>query len=142
MIVDYIDSHRERFGVEPICEHLSEQGITIAPSTYYARKATPVTEAAVEEAYLANALYTLWQANWGVYGARKLHLAARRAGIEVGRDQVARLMRIVGITGAVRGRHRIRTTIRDHSAPRHPDLVRRGWDAPTTTDQLWVADFS
>jgi putative transposase len=60
----------------------------------------------------------------------------------LGRDQVARLMRIGGISGAVRGRHRTRTTATDCSAPRHPDLVKRAWTGPTERDQLWVADFS
>ena len=142
MIVAYIDSYRERFGVEPICAVLSESGITIAPSTYHAHKACPVSPAALEEAYLVNALVTLHQENWGVYGVRKLWHAARRAGLEVGRDQVGRLMGIAGIRGAVRGRHRTVTTRRDATAVRHPDLVQRGWDAPSDLDQLWVADFS
>jgi putative transposase len=142
MIVDYIDSHRERFGVEPVCAVLAAAGIKIAPSTYYARSRSPLTDAELGEAYLANQLRSLWQDNWGVYGARKLWHAARRAGYDLGRDQVARLMKIAGITGTVRGRHRTRTTIGDRSAPPHPDLVRRGWTAPTGCDQLWVADFS
>lgn len=142
MIVDYITRYRDRFGVEPICTVLTEHGITIAPSTYYQRIKTPLTDAALDEAYLANALVTLHRDNWGVYGVRKLWHAARRVGLDVGRDQVARLMGIAGITGAVRGRHRTTTTRRSDQAPRHPDLVNRGWDAPTAPDQLWVADFS
>jgi transposase InsO family protein len=142
MIVEYIDSQRGIHGVEPICTVLSEAGVQIAPSTYWARKAVPITPAELEEAYLVNALVTLWQANWGVYGARKLWHAARAAGLDVGRDQVARLMRIAGITGAVRGKHQTRTTVADDQAIRHPDHVHRGWDAPTEVDQLWVADFS
>ena len=101
-----------------------------------------MSAAALEEAYLANALVTLHQENWGVYGVRKLWHAARRAGLDVGRDQVGRLMRIAGIPASVRGRHRTRTTGGTAAAPRHPDLVKRGWDAPTGVDQLWVADFS
>ncbi len=142
MIVAYIESYRDRFGVEPICAVLSEHGCVIAPSTYYERRRRPVTEAELEEAYLANALVDLHRANWGVYGVRKLWHAARRAGLDVGRDQVGRLMRLVGIGGAVRGRHRTITTRRDDTAARHPDLVKRGWNAPTTVDHLWVADFS
>jgi putative transposase len=142
VIVDYIDSYRGQFGVEPICAVLSQHGLKIAPSTYYERRRHPVTGAELEDAYLANALVTLHAENWGVYGARKLHKAARRAGLVVGRDQVARLMRMAGITGAVRGRHRTITTRRDATAARHPDLVQRGWDVPTATDELWVADFS
>ena len=138
----YIDTYRDRFGVEPICAVLSEHGVTIAPSTYYAHKAHPVSDAVLEEAYLVNALVTLWQENWGVYGVRKMWHAARRAGLDVGRDQVGRLMAIAGIHGVVRGRHRTVTTRRDLAAVRHPDLVHRGWAAPTGPDQLWVADFS
>ena len=137
----YIDAYRQRFGVEPICAVLTEHGMKIAPSTYYAHKAAPVSEAALAEAYLVNALVTLWQENWGVYGVRKLWHAARRVGIEVGRDQVGRLMAIAGIHGVVRGRHRTVTTRRDGTAARHPDLVHRGWHAPTGPDQLWVADI-
>ena len=142
MIVDYIDTQRGRFGVEPVCAVLAQAGIQIAPSTYYARSQAALTEAELGDAYLANQLRSLWQTNWGVYGARKLWHASRRAGLQVGRDQVARLMRIAGITGTIRGKHRTVTTRRDETVPRHPDLVRRGWAAPTRVDQLWVADFS
>ena len=142
MIVAYIDAYRDRFGVEPICTVLSEHGCQIAPSTYYARVKAPVTDAERAEAYLVNALVDLHRANWGVYGVRKLWHAARRAGLEVGRDQVGRLMETGGLAGAVRGRHSTVTTRADRSAPRHPDLVQRGWDVPTAPDQLWVADFS
>jgi putative transposase len=68
VIVAYIDCFRSRFGVEPICAVLTEHGVTIAPSTYYAKRAQPVSPAALEEAYLVNALITLHDANWGVYG--------------------------------------------------------------------------
>lgn len=142
MIVGYIDEHKDRFGIEPICAELTGLGITIAPSTYYEKNARPVTQAALEEAYLVNALVTLHEENWGVYGVRKLWRAARAAGLDLGRDQVARLMRIGGLQGAVRGRHSVVTTRRDDTAARHPDLVGRDWDAPTAPDQLWVADFS
>jgi putative transposase len=142
VIVAYISCHRDRFGVEPICAVLSEHGIQIAPSTYYARLKAPVTAAELEDAYLVNALVDLHRANWGVYGARKLWHAARRGGLQVGRDQVGRLMGIGGITGAVRGRHRTVTTESNKAAPRHPDLVKRGWTSPIGVDQLWVADFS
>lgn len=142
MIVDYIESHRDRFGVEPICTVLSEHGCPIAPSTYYARRRQPVTDAELADAYLANALVTLWREEWGVYGTLKLWHHARHQGMDLGRDQVARLMRLAGISGVIRGRHTTTTTRRDRSAPRHPDLVGRAWDAPRAVDELWVADFS
>ncbi len=142
MIVTYISSFRDRFGVEPICAVLSEHGIQIAPSTYYAHLARPVSAAVLTDAYLADAVVTIHRANWAVYGVRKMWHAMRNAGHQLGRDQVGRLMRIAGVHGAVRGRHHTITTRRDESAPRHPDLVKRDWTVPERPDQLWVADLS
>jgi len=135
VIVEYIDGHRDGFGVEPICEVLQ-----VAPSTYYAAKSRPPSARARRDAVLGPALVELWEANYRVYGARKLWKAARRAGHDVGRDQVARLMRAAGIEGARRSR-RVRTTRRDDQAPRHPDLVQRDFTA-TGPNQLWVTDLT
>lgn len=121
---------------------LSEHGIQIAPSTYWAALKRPVSEAALAEAYLVNAAVSLWRRERGLYGVRKLHAAMRRDGYDVGRDQVGRLMRIAGIEGARRGKHSTTTTTRDSTATRHPDLVGRRWNSPTRPDELWVADFT
>lgn len=142
MIVAYIDGHKARFGVEPICRVLSAHGMQIAPSTYYAAVKTPVSASDLTDAYLVNALVDLFRANRSVYGLRKCWHAMRRGGHDVGRDQVGRLMRIGGIAGAVRGRHHTTTTRADAAAPRHPDLVERAWATPTRPDQWWVADFT
>jgi putative transposase len=85
-------------------------------------------------------LVQLWEDNYRVYGARKLWKAARRAGHDIGRDQVARLMRAAGIAGARRGK-RVRTTKPDPGSPRHPDLVGRDFTA-TAPNQLWVTDLT
>jgi putative transposase len=134
VIVDYIDQHRDRFGVEPICRELQ-----VAPSTYYAAKSRPPSARAVRDAVMIPILVALWAANYRVYGAHKLWKAARRAGHDIGRDQVARLMRTAGIEG-VRRLRRVRTTRPDDSAARHPDLVQRNFTA-TTPNQLWVTDI-
>jgi len=127
VIVAYIDAYKQRFGVEPISRVLSEHGIPIALSTYYAHVAQRVSDADWDDAQLANRLLDLWRANWPVYGIDKLAAAARRAGLDVGRDQVGRLMGIVGISGAVRGRHRTVTTRQDPAAPRQLDRCKRAW---------------
>ena len=66
--------------------------------------------------------------------------AARRAGIDVGRDQVARLMRLAGIEG-IRRRRRVRTTRPDSGAVRPADLVERDFSA-TEPNRLWVSDLT
>jgi transposase InsO family protein len=145
VILDYIDHHRH-LGVETICRVLTDHGIQIAPSTYHARHAVPVTDAELADAYAANALVDVWRAERGLYGIRKLWHALRRQRPEyagIGRDQVGRLMRLAGLTGVVRGRsRRTVTTTADRSAPRAVDLVNRAWHTPTGPDQWWVADFT
>ena len=114
----------------------------IAPHTYYRWWACPVRPAELEEAYLVNAIVDIYRRNKCVYGVRKMWHAARRAGLALGRDQVGRLMRMAGVQGVRRGAHRTVTTTRDERAPRHPDLVKRGWTAPNRPDAVWVADFT
>jgi putative transposase len=142
VIVDYIQRHRDRFGVEPICRVLREHGLAIAPSTFHARQAQPVSQADWDDAHTANAAVDLWREHRGVYGADKLATAMRKSGWKLGRDQVARLMRIVGIEGVRRGRHRTVTTRQDPTAERHPDLINRAWKTVTEPDRCWVADFT
>jgi putative transposase len=139
-MVAYIDGHRGDFGVEPICRVLTEHGWPVAPSTYYAARSRPPSARATRDAVMLPILVVLWAANYRVYGARKLWKAARRAGHDIGRDQVARLMRAAGIEGVRRGR-RVRTTRPDDSAARHPDLVGRDFTA-TAPNQLWVTDLT
>jgi putative transposase len=88
------------------------------------------------DAELRPELRALAEDNYRVYGARKQWKAARRAGHDVGRDQVARLMRAEGIDGARRTK-RVRTTRPAEGVPRHPDLVKRNVTA-TAPNQLWV----
>ena len=140
MIVDYIDQHHEVFGVEPICSTLKAAGCSIAPSTYYAARSRPPSARRERDLVLMPMLLALWVANYRVYGARKLWLAARRAGHEIGRDQVARLMRELGIRGARRGR-RVFTTKSDPTAERPADLVSRNFSAERP-NVLWVSDLT
>jgi putative transposase len=121
---------------------LAEHDLKIAPSTYYARKADLVSQADWDDAHMANAALEVWRVNRSLYGADKLATAMRKAGHDIGRDQVARLMKIVGIEGARRGKHTTVTTWRNPEASRHPDLIRRRWRLPTRPDQWWVADFT
>jgi len=135
MTVAFIADHREEFGVEPICRTLQ-----VAPSTYYAARSRGPSARALRDAVMMPILLTLWVTNRKVYGAHKLWKAARRAGHDIGRDQVARLMRILGIEGIRRSR-RVRTTQRDDTAPRPGDLVDRDFTA-TAPNQLWVVDLT
>jgi putative transposase len=134
-MAEFIDKNRDKFGVEPICTTLE-----VAPSTYYEFKSRPLSARAIRDGLMMPILLALFQANYSVYGVRKLWIAATRAGHDIGRDQVGRLMRQLDIQGVSR-RRRVRTTIPDESATRPPDLVDRDFtaDAP---NQLWVSDLT
>ena len=136
MIVAFIDGHRDEFGVEPICATLQ-----VAPSTYYSAKSRPVSARAVRDAVMVQVLMVLWVANRKVYGAHKLWKAARYAGHDIGRDQVARLMRDLAIAGVSRRRKKVFTTRADPDALRAPDLVKRNFTADRP-DALWVTDLT
>jgi putative transposase len=117
--------------------------VAIAPSTYYDRHACPVTDAEWADAHAANRVLDFYRLDRSLYGSDKLWTAMQRAGVDIGRDQVARLMGILGIVGVSRAKeHRTTTTVSDRRAPRHPDLINRAWSTPTRPDQWWVADFT
>jgi putative transposase len=134
-MVDYIEQHKDEFGVEPICTTLQ-----FPSSTYYAAKSRLPSARAMRDAVLLPLLLALWIANYRVYGARKLWKAAQRAGEDLGRDQVARLMRQLGIQGVNRSK-KVRTTRPDEHAARHPDLVDRQFVADRP-NALWVTDLT
>jgi putative transposase len=131
----FIDAHRERFGVEPICRELQ-----VAPSTYYAARHRPASARRVRDEALKVKLRQLHSGQCDVYGARKAWRQLRREGIPAARCTVERLMRELGLRGTVRGKPH-RTTIPDETAPRPADLVARHFQADRP-DRLWVADLT
>lgn len=131
----YIDTHRDRFGVEPILHALE-----VAPSTYYCTKSRPPSKRSLSDAMLKPKVLKVWMDNYSVYGVRKVTKQLRREGVQVGRDQVGRLMASLGIAGLVRGKSK-RTTRADPSAVRAPDLVKRLFTA-SEPNRLWLSDFT
>jgi transposase InsO family protein len=140
-MVAFIDAHRETYGVEPMCAVLP-----IAPSTYCLRKAQQAdpeqrSARARHDDELRDDIHRVWTEHQEVYGPRKVWRQLRREGIDVARCTVERLMRTLGLRGAVRGRAWKTTTEADSAATRPADLVERQFTA-TRPNQLWVADFT
>jgi len=141
-MVEFIEKHRKEYGVEPICAMLP-----IAPSTYYehaARRRDPELRPAraKRDDELRVQIRRVWQESFGgVYGAEKVWRQLLREGTVVARCTVERLMREMGLRGAVRGRAFTRTTVADDSAARPLDLVQREFRA-SRPNQLWVADLT
>ena len=139
-MVTYIDGHKDRFGVEPICAVLP-----IAPSTYYERKArerepSRLPPRVQRDAALKPDIERVWHENHDVYGARKVWLQLQREGLGVARCTVRRLMRDLGLRGAVRGRQ-FKTTLGNNDLPRPPDHVNRDFTV-SRPNALWVSDLT
>jgi putative transposase len=147
VVVDYIDAHRDRvvegrkLGVEPIIEVLSQAGVEIAPSTYYAAKTRPPSARAVRDAELVPVIRKVHTDNIGVYGARKVWAELNREGHAVARCTVERLMKAEGLAGIRREKTRKTTHSEGAETPRPADLVERQFVA-TAPNQLWVADLT
>ena len=139
-MITFVDEHRAVHGVEPICRLLP-----IAPSTYHAHMArrddpSKLSDRARRDAALRIEVRRVFDANFRVYGVRKVWHQLRREGFDVARCTVARLMRAMGLAGVIRGKP-VRTTISDRSAPCPLDRVNRQFHAPAP-DMLWVSDFT
>ena len=139
-MIAFIDDHRAAYGVEPICKVLP-----IAPSIYYehaAKRTNPEKQSdrGQRDEVLQADIQRVFAANFEVYGARKVWRQLQREGRQVARCTVERLMRSMGLQGAVRGKP-VRTTVSDKASPCPQDRVNRQFQAPAP-NMLWVSDFT
>ena len=116
-MIGFIDEYRGLYGVEPICDHLQ-----IAPSTYYEHKRREREPArwparARRDEVLKPEIQRVFDDNFKVYGVRKVWIQLHREGFEVARCTVQRLMRHMGLWGAVRGKA-FKTTTPDETLAR------------------------
>jgi transposase InsO family protein len=131
----FIDEHRGRFGVEPVCRVLE-----VSVSAYYARKTRPPSRRARGDAELLERIRVVHERNYRSYGSRRIWKALHREGVRVGRCRVERLMRAHGLSSVRRGK-RGQTTNADPAGARPADLVERRFQAERP-NELWVADIS
>ena len=139
-MIAFIDDHRDKHGVEPICEVLP-----IAPATFYdhlAKRADPsrLSDRSRRDAELRPHIQRVFDANWQVYGVRKIWRQLHREGFDVARCTVARLMKAMDIQGIIRGKPH-KTTIPDKKPPCPLDKVNRQFRVPAP-NMLWVSDFT
>jgi len=132
----FVDEHRERFGVEPICRALE-----VSASAYYQRAKGERSARAIYDERLLAEIKLVHAANYEAYGSRRVWKELLRRGIECARCTVERLMAENGIQGAKRRGKPWRTTTPDPEGRRKPDLVDRDFTAERP-NELWVADFT
>jgi putative transposase len=140
MKVDFVDSHQEEHGVQPVLRALEGTPAAIAPSTYYAAKTRPVSARSRRDEQLTALIKQIHAENYGVYGARKIWHELLRRGVRVARCTVERLMRQAGLRGLLRDKSP-RTTRPAAETDRPRDLVKRDFTA-AGPNQLWVADLT
>ncbi len=139
-MIAFIDDHRGELGVEPICKHQP-----IAPSTYYdhlAKRADPdlLSDRVKRDAELRPEIERVFDANFKVYGVRKVWHQMRRERFDVARCTVARLMKEMGLEGVIRGK-KVKTTVPDKAQTCPLDKVNRQFQAPAP-NVLWASDFT
>jgi putative transposase len=145
MISDYIESHKNTFGVEPICWALTSADVPIAPSTFYAARSRPLSARAVRDEELKPIIAQVHATNYGVYGIRKMHAQLNREETLTGCLPVAccttaRLMKDLGLKGISRSKGP-RTTVPGTGPATRCDHVQRAFTADCP-DRLWVADIA
>ena len=139
-MIAFIDEQRQVHGVEPICGLLP-----IAPSTYRAHLAqrhdpAKRSDRVRRDEDMMIEIRRVFAENFSVYGVRKVWRQLLREGFKIARCTVARLMRVMGLQGAIRGKP-IKTTVSDKASPCPLDLVNRQFQAPRP-NMLWLSDFT
>ncbi|HFG8949327.1 TPA: IS3 family transposase, partial [Corynebacterium striatum] len=141
-MIRFIDEYRNRFSVEFICKTLKKNraGGFITSRGYRQSKARGVSARGLRDAVLVERISAIHRDNYGIYGVRKMWHALHRDGIDIGREQTARLMRLAGVSG--KGKGRLPLTTRKPNVPDlRPDLVEREFKAEGP-NKLWVADIT
>ncbi|MCZ4299970.1 IS3 family transposase [Microbacterium oxydans] len=140
-MIRFITEHRDRFGVELICQVLRPAVRGFLTSRGYRAAVTRAPSARqMRDDLLVSEITRLHAENYGVYGRRKMHALMRRQGWEIGRDQTERLMRVAGVCG-VRKSKRVFTTRSDKTTVLPSDLVNRRFTA-SAPRRLWVCDVT
>lgn len=145
MICAFKDEHEDEFGVEPVCRSLREAGAQIAPNTYDARENRLLSAKAQRDAVLTKEFAEVHAANYGAFGARKMHIVLNcepdtHGGGHVARCTIERLVRELGLHGIRRAKapRTTRSVLRDQCPD---DLLNRHLSA-LSPNELWVADIT
>jgi transposase InsO family protein len=131
----FIEAHRGRLGVEPICRELE-----VSASAYRARRSRPPSARTLRDAFLLEQIRRVHADSSGIYGQLKVWDELNEQGIVVARCTIERLMRRHGIAGIGPAKTR-KTTLPGRAPVAAPDLVRRNFRAGRP-DELWLADFT
>jgi len=131
-----IDAERANYPVAMLCRMLG-----VSKSGYYAWRSRPPSNKSRQDATLTEKIREIHGRSRETYGYPRVHAELRSLGVRCGRRRVARLMKVAGLRGCMRGKKRRRTTRRDPRAAPAPDLLRRDFVAGRP-NRVWLADIT
>lgn len=130
-----IDAEKANYPISLLCRVLR-----VSRSGYYDWKDRSPSKRDRENAALIEKIREIHNRSRRIYGYPRVHAELRALGVRCSRKRVARLMRIAGLQGCIRGRRK-RTTHRDKHAVPAPDLVGRNF-AAAAPNKVWTADIT
>lgn len=128
----FVDDHRADYPIVRLC-----QLVELPRATYYRWANPTLSDQFLDDAYLANDIFDIYQTSRRTYGSPRVWGQLRRKGVRVGVNRVARLMAVLGLAGA----HSRKKWRRGAAAAPGEDLIGRDFTAEKS-DSRWLADIT
>lgn len=135
MKFSFILAEKASFPVRAMCRVLS-----VSPSGFYAWCKRPEAKRAQRNRALAVVIADAHRQSRGTYGSPRVHAELQALGFAVGRNRIARLMRLAGLEG-VRPKRFVRTTVSKHDAPVAENLLNREFEVEAP-NRAWATDIT
>jgi transposase InsO family protein len=130
----FIEDHKDRYGVDELCECFG-----LSRSGYYDWTVRQPSARSIEDAALKGRIVELHQQARGRYGHRPIHEHLKDEQLDCGRDRTLRLMKELGIEGRQKKGFKPVGTNSKHDFGYSPNLLREH-GSPDCCNQAWVAD--
>jgi putative transposase len=135
MRYQFIQDHLDKFPVQRMCNVLG-----VSPSGYYAWQTRPVSQRVKANEKLLVQIRAIHNRSRKTYGSPRVQAELTADGFRVGKNRVARLMRVENLRGQ-RKQKQPRTTNSQHSHPVAPNHLNREFHA-TRPNEKWLADIT
>jgi putative transposase len=136
MKYQFIADYQAEFEITVMCRVLG-----VSRSGYYAWCQRPVSPRKMADDLLLEQIKQTHQHSRQTYGSPRVHAELVAQGLRCGRNRVARLMRLYGLSATQKRHFKVKTTDSDHNQPVAPNLLAQAFEAQQP-DQKWLADIT
>ena len=136
MKYQFMADHAGEFGMARMARVLG-----VGRSGYYAWRSRSPSERRQANEALVVQINETYRISRETYGSPRIHAELRRKGIRCGRNRVARLMHLHGLTARKRQKRHPMTTQREAGALPAPNLLNQDFSA-LAPNQKWVSDIT